>query len=108
LIAALTIGSCRKFDLKNYPSVNLWILESMKTQQERLVIYSDPVFTFCQPSNFLPSVVHQKINTGNDLIDCLHNFTDKHVEKGFFDRLYDLIKKVLRLLDVLFSILRKN
>jgi hypothetical protein len=78
----------RKFDFKNYPSVNLWTLESMKTHQERpltgparLGIYSDRVVTFCRPSNFLPNVVHQRINTGNDLINCLHKFTDKHVEK---------------------------
>ena len=77
----------RKFDFENYPSVNLWTLESMKTHHDkglggpaRLGIYSEPLFTFCQPSNFLPNVVHEKINTGNDIIACLYKFTDRRVE----------------------------
>jgi hypothetical protein len=70
----------RKFDFKNYPCVNLWTFESMKTGPARLGIYSKPLFTFRQPSNFLPSVVHEKINTRNDIIACLYKFTDRRVE----------------------------
>jgi hypothetical protein len=35
-------------------------------------MHSEPVVTICQPSNFLPSVVHMKISTGNDIIACLY------------------------------------
>jgi hypothetical protein len=34
----------------------------------------------CQPSNFLPSVVHMKMHS-NDIIACLYKFTDCRVEK---------------------------
>jgi hypothetical protein len=44
-------------------------------------MHSEPVVTICQPSNFLPSVVHMKINTGNDIIACLYKFTDCRVER---------------------------
>jgi hypothetical protein len=39
-------------------------------------MYSEPILTFCEPSNFLPNVVHIKINTGNDSIAAIYKFTD--------------------------------
>ena len=59
----------------------------MKTQRDkglcgpaRQGVYSEPLFTFCEPSNFLPNVVHEKINTGNDIIAAIYKFTDRRVE----------------------------
>jgi hypothetical protein len=47
----------------------------------RLGVYSpDPLFNFCQPENFLPNVVHEKIYAGNDSIAFLYKLTDQRVE----------------------------
>jgi len=77
----------RQFDFGNCPDVCFWTLESMKTHRERDLcgparqgMYSEPLFTFCEPSNFLPNVLHEKINTGNDIIAALRKFTDRRVE----------------------------
>jgi hypothetical protein len=77
----------RQFDFENYPTVNLWTNESMDLHRKKglsgpalMGMTSAPTLTICQPSNFLPNVVHQKINTGNDIIACLYKFTDRRVE----------------------------
>ena len=77
----------RQFDFETYPSTELWTLESMNVHRQKglsgpaqMGMHSEPVVTICQPSNFLPSVVHMKINTGNDIIACLYKFTDCRVE----------------------------
>jgi hypothetical protein len=41
---------------------------------------SPPLFDFCGPPNYLPNVVHEKINTGNDLVKCIYKYTDRRVE----------------------------
>jgi hypothetical protein len=78
----------RKFDFTNYPpDVCLWTLDSMKAQRDkglsgpaRQGMYSEPTFTFCEPSNFLPNVVHQKINIGNDTLAGFYKFIDRRIE----------------------------
>jgi hypothetical protein len=78
----------RQFDFRHYPSdVSFWTLKSMKSKREKGLsgpacqgVYSEPLFNFCEPSNFLPNVLHEKINTGNDVIAAIYRFTDRRVE----------------------------
>jgi hypothetical protein len=78
----------QQFDFQNYPAnLCFWTLNSMKTQRDKRLsgaarqgVYSELLFTFCEPCNFLPNVVHEKINTGNDIIAAIYKFTDRRVE----------------------------
>jgi hypothetical protein len=77
----------RQFDFTTYPEVEHWTLASMKAHRDRnldgparLGVYEEPLFSFCEPDNILPNALHEKINTGNDLVACLYRFTDSHIE----------------------------
>jgi hypothetical protein len=47
---------------------------------KQLGIYSMPLFDFCEIDNILPNILHEKINTGNDLIACIRSYTDRRIE----------------------------
>jgi hypothetical protein len=77
----------RQFNFVDYPSTQLWTHESMnahlakgQTGAKMLGIYAKPLFTFCEIDNILPNVLHEKINTGNDLIGCIRAYTDERIE----------------------------
>jgi hypothetical protein len=91
LIAALTIPSCpmepRGIRLRNCgPQIDECVPSEGPGGPAQMGMHSEPVVTICQPSNFLPSVVHMKINS-ND-ITCLYKFTDCRVE-GNAGRMFD-------------------
>jgi hypothetical protein len=77
----------QQFDFENYPTVSFWTLESMKKHHEKeilgaaqLGVYSEPLFDFCELINFLLNILHEKINTGNDLVSHLHHSIDEKIE----------------------------
>jgi hypothetical protein len=54
-------------------------LDSMKIQRDKgpsgpafQGVYSEPLFSFCKPSNFLPTFLHEEINIGNDIIAAIY------------------------------------
>ena len=77
----------RQFDFVHYPSTTQWTLPLMQAHllqnfvgPKQLGIYSLPLFDFCKIDNILPNVLHEKINTGNDLIACIRSYTDQRIE----------------------------
>jgi hypothetical protein len=47
---------------------------------KQLGVFAMPLFDFCDIDSILPNVLHEKINTGNDLIGCIRSYTDRRIE----------------------------
>jgi hypothetical protein len=80
------INVCQ-FNFADYPDTALWTHETMVTHRakgytgaDQLGVHSAPLFDFCPIDNVLPNVLHEKINTGNDLIGSIRSFTDACIE----------------------------
>ena len=43
-------------------------------------VMTEPLYTFCGPQEFLPNVLHEKINTGNDVLARVRDFVDEAIE----------------------------